>query len=167
MKNKKVIMIAIFLVAFMAFTGCTKRDKTNITTDHDISIVKLNVMSDVQPHLEFEIKPNVIFYVLIDEYLENNDVNNPNASEFKRVYICYDGVENAITPHSITVFLEKVSSVIECRNALFLNYPSNLKLLPNTIVSEKVLKIWESQGYDGLGSYSDESPNGLSYPKIK
>lgn len=167
MRNKKVIMIAIFLVAFMTFAGCNKRDKTSITTDQDIRIDKLNATSEVQPGLEFEIKPNVIFYVLIDEYLENNDVNNPNASEFKRLYICYDGVENVITPHSITVFLEKVSSVIECRNTLFLNYPSNLKLLPNTIVSDKVIKVWKSQGYDGLGSYSEESPKGLNYSKIK
>ena len=167
MRNKKVIMISIFIVAFMTFVGCNKIEKTSVTTDKDIRFVKLKTISEVQSHLEFEIKPNVIFYLLIDEYLENNDVNNPNASEFKRVYICYDGVENAITPHSITVFLEKVSSVIECRNTLFLNYPSNLKLLPNTIVSDKMLKTWESQGYNGLGSYSDESPKGLTYSKIK
>ncbi len=167
MKNKKVIIISIFLVAFMAFVGCNKLDKPSVATDNDIKIDKLKAISEVQPHLGFEIRPNIIFYLLIDEYLENNNVNNPNASEFKRVFICYDGVENESTPHSITVLLEKVNSVVECRNTLFLNYPSNLKLPPNTIVSDKVLKMWELQGYNGLGSYSDESPKGLTYSKIK
>jgi len=166
-KNKKVIIVSIFLVVFMTFVGCNKMDKASVATDNDISIDKLKANSEVQPYLEFEIKPNIIFYLLIDEYLENNDVNNPNVSELKRVFIRYDGVENDITPHSVTVFLEKVNSVIECRNNLFLNHPSDLKLPPNTIVSDKMLKMWESQGYYGLGSYSDESPKGLTYSKIK
>jgi len=166
-KNKRVIITPIFLVVLLVFAGCNKSNKTSAATDTDFSIDKLTAFSEEQPHEEFEIKPNIIFHLLIDEYLENNDVNNPNASELTRVFIRYDGAENDITPHSITVFLEKVNSLQEFRYTLNLKNPSYLNLPPNTIVSDRVLEMWELQQYDGLGSYSDESPIGLTYSKIK
>lgn len=167
MKNKGVIITSIFLVAFITFVGCYKIDKTSEATDNDFIIDKLTAFSEEQPHEEFEIKPNIIFYLLIDEYLENNNVNNPNVSELTRVFVRYDGVENDITPHSNTVFLEKVNSLKEFRYNINLKNPSYLNLPPNTIVSDKVLGMWELEQYDGSGSYSDESPIGLTYSKMK
>lgn len=167
MKNKRVIITPIFLGVLLVFAGCNKIDKTSAATDIAFSIDKLTTFSEEQPHEEFDIKPNIIFYLLIDEYLENNDVNNPNVSELTRVFIRYDGVENDITPHSITVFLEKVNSLQEFRYTLNLKNPSYLNLPPNTIVSDRVLGLWELQQYNGLGSHSDESPKGLTYSKIK
>jgi hypothetical protein len=47
------------------------------------------------------------------------------------------------------VFLDRVSSIQELRDNLFQKHPSELKLPPNTIVSNQVLKKWKSQGYNG------------------
>lgn len=167
LENKRVIIASILLVVLLVFAGCNKIDKTSVANNSDFSIDKISAFSEEQPYEEFDIKPNIIFYLLIDEYLENNDVNNPNVSELTRVFIRYDGVEKDITPHSITVFLEKVNSLQEFRYTLNLKNPSYFNLPPNTIVSDRVLGLWELQQYDGLGSYSDESPKGLTYSKIK
>ncbi|WP_055666210.1 hypothetical protein [Desnuesiella massiliensis] len=171
MKISKAIASFMCVLALISCIGCNKTDKKSVASDDNKSINEPKVISKEQPPNEdiedYKIKPNIIFYVLKDEYLENNDVNNPNVSELIRVFICYDGVENQIYSHSSTVFFDKVVNIQELRDKLFLKHPNTLKLPPNTIVSSKVLKVWESQHYNGLGSYSDESPSGLTYSKIR
>lgn len=154
----------------MSCIGCNKTAKKIVASDNNKSINKPEATSKKQPNEDikgYKIKQNIIFYVLQEEYLENNDIRNPNVSELIRVFICYDGVENQIYPYSITLFSNKVSSIQEIRENLFVKTPIVLNLLPKTIVSNKELKKWELQNYNGSSSYTDESPKGLTYSKIK
>jgi len=179
MKNSKVIITSICALVLMSCVGCNKSDQKSLASDNNNnnnnnnnnkSISEPKSTSKEQPNEdieEYEIKPNITFYVLKDECFENNDLKNPNASELIRIYIRYDGVENQIYPYSSTVFLDKVISIQDFRDNLFLKRPSELKLPPNTIVSSNVLKKWALQHYSGLSSYSDESPRGLTYSKIQ
>ena len=170
MKNSKIIITSIFALVLMSCIGCNKSDKKSLDSDNNQSINEPKFTSKEQPNEdieEYEIKPNIIFYVFKDECFENNDLKNPNASELIRIFIRYDGIENQIYPYSSTVFLDRVISIQDFREKLFLKHPSELKLPPNTIVSSTVLKKWKLQHYNGLSSYSDESPRGLTYSKIQ
>ena len=138
---KRLIVFILLINILTLFVGC-QSSKTEVD-----ELPKETVEVDYSE--EFQIKPNIVFYVLKEEYFEDNDVDNPNTSKLTRVYIRYDGVNNDITPYANTVFLDKVNSIQEFREALFLKEPSELKLPPNTIVSGEVLKEWELQNYDG------------------
>lgn len=169
--NNKVIITLMCILSLILCIGCNKTDKKCITSNNNTSINEPKNTSqkplrneDIE---EYKVKPNVIFYVLEDEYLENNDMKNPKVSKLLRVFTCYDGIENQIYPYSITIFFNRTDSIQELRNDIFLKFPSTLKLPPNTIVSSQVLKKWKLQDYDGLGNYSDESPIGLTYSKIQ
>lgn len=116
---------------------------------------------------QYEIKPNIVYYVLNNEYFYNNDVDNPNISQLKREYSCYDGIKDDKYPFTNVVALDKVNDIKEFRENLFINDINELKLLPNTIVSRNVLNQWKSQNYDGSGSYTGKSPKGLTYSKIQ
>ena len=110
---------------------------------------------------QYNIKPNVVYYVLNNEYFYNTDI-----SELKREYSCYDGIKDDKYPFTTLISLDKVNDIKEFRENLFINDIDELNLLPNTIVSRNVLNQWKSQNYDGSGSYSDKSPKGLTYSKI-
>ena len=111
---------------------------------------------------QYNIKPNVVYYVLNNEYFYNTDI-----SELKREYSCYDGIKDDKYPFTTLISLDKVNDIKEFRENLFINDIDELNLLPNTIVSRNVLNQWKSQNYDGSGSYSDKSPKGLTYSKIQ
>lgn len=152
-------MVILLINILTLFVGC-QSSKTEVD-ELPKEIVEVDYSEG------FQIKSNIVFYVFEDEYFENNDINNPNTSQLTRVFTRYDGVKNDITPYTNTVFLDKVNSIQEFREALFLKEPSELKLPPNTIVSGEVLKNWELQNYDGINSYSDESPIGLTYSELQ
>lgn len=167
MKIGKAITTFICVLFLFFFMGCNKTNEKNIVTDKNKYEPNTNSQKQSKEDTEeYKIKPNIIFYVLKDEYIENNDVKNPKASELIRVFICYDGVKNNIYPDTRVVMLDKVNTIEEFREKLLSDKASELKLPPKTIVSSEVLKQWEAQHYDGLSSYSDESPKGLTYSKI-
>ena len=164
-------MCVVFLILCI---GCNKADKKCMASSNNTSINEPKTTSQeplpneyTEDIEEYKIKPNIIFYVLEDEYLENNDMKNPNVSQLIRVFTCYDGIENQIYPYSITVFFNKAVNIQELRENIFLKFPNTLKLPPNTIVGRQLLKKWKLQNYNGLGSYSDKSPIGLTYSKIQ
>mgnify|MGYP000844625027 FL=1 len=156
----KIIKVIVIFVCILVMTSCVNHNKHESKTTLQGKMINENTE-------EYKIKENIIFYVLQDEYLENNDVKNPNVSELIRVFICYDGVKNQIYPNSIVVFFEKTNTIQEFRDSLVKKNTGGLKLPPNTIVSSQVLDKWKEQGYNGLSSYTDESPMGLDYSQLK
>ncbi|GEM_PF-5110170 len=158
MKISKIIALFVCGLVLLNCMGCSKTNEKSIDNS--------NTNSESQAAEEYKLKPNLTFYVLKDEYLENNDVNNPNISQLIRIFICYDGVKNSIYPDTVSLALDKVNTIEEFKMKLISDSPKALKLPPKTIVSNKVLNQWKSQNYDDSNSYSDESPKGLTYSKI-
>ena len=117
--------------------------------------------------ITYEIKPGIIYNVLTDEYFENNDPYNPQNSELVRKYVCYDGKSNNITYNTWIVALPKVKNIKAFRKETLAKNHDSLRLLPNTIVSNRVLAEWKKQKYDASSSYSHKSPKGFSYTTIK
>lgn len=111
---------------------------------------------------EYNLKSNVVYYVLKDEYIENNETDKPNNTSLVREYECYNGNDNTITSSIEYISSVKVSDIKEFREKNLVG----LRLEPKTIVSSKVLERWKSQNYDGTGTYWAESPEGLSYDDI-
>lgn len=153
--RKLITMIMCGLILLYSI-DCNKTNEKSIVSNENIYESKNN--SEKQSNdennetEEYKIRLNLIFYVLEEEYLENNDPDNPNVSILIRKFKCYDGVKNSIYPHIRTMALEKVNTIEEFRSKL-IEYPSDLELPPNTIVSSKLLDEWKSQDYDGLSSY--------------
>jgi len=148
-KPKSGVVIAIVAVLILGTTLCN-----NSTKNDNLIIVNRNtVISNDDIKLsnkeEYNIIPTVKFYVLNDEYMDNNDENNPNSTILIRDYICYDGNNEG---HGISTFInlvvvpktEKTGNILALKNAIA---PDSLKLAPNTIVSEKVKKQWNEEGY--------------------
>ncbi|MEG0772051.1 hypothetical protein [Clostridium sp.] len=167
MKRNRMLWGLLLLTFFIV--GCRNNIKEKVTQlDKTINEPKVNSGNQTnEKNEEYSIKPNLIYYVLVDEYLESNDVKNPNTSQLIRHFMCYNGVESSIYPYTSTVVSEKVNNIDELRKTLLLDNPEELKLPPNTIVSTDVLNKWKSQNYDDSSSYSDESPKGLTYDEIQ
>lgn len=104
-----------------------------------------------------------IYYVLIDEYIENNDPLNPNVSELVRQYFRYDGIsENGdITPYTDMIAIEKVDSLEAAKNVLKEIDSESLRLNDNTIVSEYVKEKWKLENYDTQFEYHKNAPENL------
>lgn len=117
--------------------------------------------------IKYKIKPCIVYNVLTDEYFENNDHYNPNKSELVRKYICYDGKNNSVVYNTWIVGLDKVKDIKAFRKRTLSKNPDSLRLMPNTIVSDKVLVLWKKQKYDTSSSFFDKSPKGLKYEDIK
>jgi len=168
MKISKVITLFICGLALVNCMGCNKTNEKNIVSDKNKDIFKTNseIQSD-ECNDEYKIKANLIYYVLKDEYFENNDEKNPKLSILVREFICYDGVKNDIYPDTRSVALDKVNTIEEFRRRLLQGNANSLKLPPKTIVGVKVLNQWKAQHYDDTSSYSEESPRGLSYTTIQ
>lgn len=114
------------------------------------------------------------FHVLINEYLENNDRNNPNAAFLVRDYWCFDGTGEWSQDYPVTskIALPKSNEIItalDCKNQIKKFNPSLniLKLPENTIISDTVLNLWDEEKYDAEFEYSKESPKGLTYEMLE
>lgn len=117
---------------------------------------------------EFNIIPNTKFYVLLDEYLDNNDKDNPKAdiSVLVREYICYDGAKEGYGTSGYTnkIIMPKTHNILSLKSSI---KPDSLKLLPNTIVSKKIINQWIEEGYEPQFEYHDMSPKGLTYSDLR
>lgn len=105
---------------------------------------------------EYNTIPNVKFYVLIDEYIDNNDKDNPYAiiSVLVRNYICYDGTNEGTGTSGFTnkIFMPRTDNLQSLKSLIA---PDLLKLLPNTIVSKKIINQWDEEGYEARHEYYD------------
>ncbi|SFS92313.1 hypothetical protein [Paenibacillus sp. 453mf] len=100
------------------------------------------------------------YRILTEEYLVNDDPNNPKISLFYREYKVY---KDYMTGSIEGVGIERVENIIEAKKVL---QTDKLKLPPNTIVSPKVLKQWQAEGYYPVQEYSEESIRGLTYDDL-
>ncbi|GAK42484.1 hypothetical protein PUW24_03365 [Paenibacillus urinalis] len=101
------------------------------------------------------------YRILTEEYLVNDDPDNPEISLFYREYKVY---KDYMTGSTHGVSLEQVENMSEAKKAL--EGFGSLKLPPNTIVSPKVLKQWQAEGYYPVQEYSEESVRGLTYDDL-
>ncbi|MEK5061397.1 hypothetical protein BK126_23705 [Paenibacillus sp. FSL H7-0326] len=101
------------------------------------------------------------YRVLTEEYLVNDDPDNPEISIFYREYRMYKDYRTGDT-HSFS--LERVENISEAKRAM--KGFGDLKLPPNTIVSPKILKQWQAEGYYPVQEYSEESERGLTYDDL-
>ena len=110
---KKIVLLVFLLIMLVSSTiGC--------------NLTKEEISED------YKLKSNVIYYILNDEYLDNNE---NDASKLVMQFICYDGVKENIYPYTNVVALDKVNTIEESRIKLFKESPNELRLPDNTIVS--------------------------------
>lgn len=142
--KKKFLVMSLLTIILLSMTGC------NLIKEEKV--------------VNYQLKPNIIYYVLNDEYLDNDD---SNTSTLVMQFMCYNGVKNDIYPYTNAIAIDKVNTIQEARLKLLEEYPEELKLFDNTIVSQNVLIKWKEHEYDGSYSYTDKSPKGLTYLNLE
>ncbi|WP_211746570.1 hypothetical protein [Paenibacillus sp. Marseille-Q4541] len=111
----------------------------------------------------------VTYHILLDEYLENDDPDNPDVSILHRSYYAYSQDNNSYH-YQYSIALDKVANISEAKAKLAADTKGNgnsLQLLPNTLISPKVTRQWKEEGYQPSQEYSAESPAGLTYKEIQ
>lgn len=128
-----------------------------------------NELTMDEPNLYEGVIESQIYNILVDEYLKIDDPQNPHTNSLYREYKVFDGVVNkGISQHVDTVTLPKEIVTIPQAKQFILSMDLDyLKLKPLTIVSEKVLHQWASDGNDGENEYWSGSPKGLTLEQIK
>ena len=116
---------------------------------------------------EYEYVDGIVYYVLENEYAILDDPQNPDASLLYREYNKVDGETNNISFYIASVFVPKQESLKEVKHYLQMMHSDSLHLLPNTIVSEKIIDQWKSEAYNPLHEYTEESPRRLTIEKLK
>ena len=140
----------------------------------DIAKIK-NEIREIDWSTQYKVIDQVKFHVLISEYLDNNDPNNPDISLLVRQYWCFDGTEgieewNRVYPITNKIALDKsheLKSALDFKNQLKEINPDSLKLMENTIVRVIVLNQWNEEGYNPEFEYSEESPKDLTYDRLE
>jgi hypothetical protein len=157
--------------------GCNYQNVTNLQEAPQPYTNKLendDKTSEVDWKSKYKVINKAKFYVLIDEYLDSNDKDNPHLVLLVRNYWCFDGTDefSQIYPVTTKIALDKsnaIKSSLDFKNQIIkLNSNSNsLRLIENTIVSDIILNQWNEQKYDAEFEYSNESPKGLTYEMLK
>ena len=118
---------------------------------------------DVEWESRYKVINKVKFYVLINEYLDNDDKLNPEISLLVREYWCFDGTSeiNQVYPVTNKIALNKsneLKSTLDFKNQLKELNPtsSSLKLMENTIISDTVSDLWAEEGYVRLNAKTEE-----------
>lgn len=175
MKKLSTLFIASITVALLSLLGCNHQDVSNLQTTAQPQTIKQendDKVSDADWKTQYKVISKVKFHILINEYLDNNDKDNPDTSILAREYWCFDGTGewSQVYPVTCKIVLPKSS---EIRSALDFKYqmkmanPSSLKLMENTIINDTVLSLWNEQNYDAVLEYSKESPKGLTYEMLE
>ena len=123
---------------------------------------------------KYPVISDVKFHLLKDEYLERNDVHNPDLCLLIREYIVFDGTAeewNQVYPETNKITLPKsdtITTASDFKSKLIKLNPesTSLKLPPNTIVSSFVLTKWKAEQYNAKYEYYSESPKGLTYEML-
>lgn len=152
----RFLLSMIFL--FFILTACSNTeiiDKEIQESSNDSTIEK--------SELDYQIGQGKIYNLLVDEYLETNDQNNPNIHVMFRKYQIYDGNNNNVYLNIESVSLpNEVATIPQAKDYLHSNNTEWLKLKPLTIISEKVLNQWKSEEYVGENEYWSGSPMELT-----
>jgi hypothetical protein len=177
MKKISILFIAFIVWDFLMLLGCNNQNITNPQITPQPYTNKLesdDKVSEMDWKSKYKVIRKVKFHVLMNEYLDNNDKDNPNLSLLVREYWCFDGTGefNQIYPVTNKIALDKsneIKSALDFKNQIIkLNSNSNsLKLMENTIISDIILNQWVEQQYDDEFEYSKESPKGLTYEMLE
>ena len=124
----------------------------------------VNYVFEVEIDNHFEVIPNVVYHVLEEEYLMNDD---PDSSQFTRIQWCYDGIKKEYYPLTTVVIIDKVENLNQARQVLNNQYPGSVPFEENTIVSNEVLEQWQDEGYTPSREYHENSLSGLTYEMVK
>lgn len=181
MKKYGIFVIVVTMLCLSVLLGDNYNDVSNKKnanlpqTDKQVNvdIVNNDKINDVDWESQYEVIDKVKFHVLKNEYLDNNDKNNPNVSFLVREYLCFDGTGewNQVYPVTVHIALEKsnkTNTVLDFKNQLKKpNQNSSLRLEENTIISNDVFLQWNEQKYDTEFEYSNESLKGLTYEMLQ
>lgn len=177
MRKMSILSIAVIALGLLMLLGCNHQSVTNIQMTPQPQINKTenaDKVGKVDWKSQYKVIDKIKFHVLINEYLDNNDKDNPDISLLVREYWCFDGTGewNQIYPVTNKIALDKsnaIKSALDFKKQIVkLNSNSNsLKLMENTIISDTVLNQWNNEKYDTEFEYSKESPKGLTYEMLE
>jgi hypothetical protein len=177
MRKISILIIAFIIFGLLILLGCSKQDASNLKMTAPSQENKLEnneKVSDVDWKPQYKVINKLKYYVLINEYLDNNDKYNPNISILVREYWCFDGTGEWSQDYPFTnkIALPKsneINSTLDYKNKMkkLDSKANSLRLRENTIVSDAVLNQWNEENYDTKFEYSKESPKGLTYEMLK
>ena len=174
MRKTSMLYISLIILSLLMLLGCNRQDVTNLQMAPQPQRNELqndDKVSEVDWKSKYKVISKAKFYVLIDEYLDNN---NPDMSMLVRDHWCFDGTGEYSQVYPVThkiVFkkLNEIKSALDLKNYMkkLESSADSLKLKENTIISDTVLKQWKEQGYVTEFEYSKESPQGLTYEMLE
>ena len=177
MRKISILFIAFIVLGLLMLLGCNHQNITNLQMTPQPQTNKLesdDKVSEVYWKSKYKVINRVKFHALINEYLDNNDKDNPDLSLLVRDYWCFDGTGewSQIYPVTNKIAFNKsneIKSALDFKNQIIkLNSNSNsLRLMENTIISDTVLNQRNEQEYDTEFEYSKESPKGLTYEMLE
>ena len=152
--NKRFFLVLILFLIISIYMFA----KSNGSTDN----TQISSKNDVQE--KYDIISDKVYYVLVSEEFEK--VSN-DMSSLIRVYWCYDGIRNLKFLHTDKITIDAANSLSDIKNKLIAQSDEKaLQLRPYTIVSSKVIKQWETEGYIPVYEYNEKSPEGLIYENL-
>lgn len=177
MRKISILFIVFIVLGLFMLLGCSNKNVTNLQVEPQSHTNKLETddkPSEVDWKSKYKVINKVKFHVLINEYLDSNDKDNPHLFLFVRNYWCFDGTGefSQIYPVTHKIVLDKSNtkkSSLGFKNEIIkLNSNSNsLRLMENTILSDTILNQWNEQKYDDKFEYSKDSPKGLTYEMLE
>ena len=80
--------------------------------------------------------------------------------------MCYDGTKEGygLSTYTNKIVIPKTDDILSLKSSM---KPESLRLLPNTVVSKKIINKWVEEGYDPRFEYYKKSPKGLTYSDLK
>jgi hypothetical protein len=177
MKKLSPLLIAFTLLGSFMLVGCYHQDisKREMIAQSQPNILESDdKVSEMDWQSKYKVINKVKFHVLINEYLDNNDKENPDICILVREYWCFDGTGEWSQTYPVTNKIafkksNEINSAFDFKNQMVKsNSNSNsLKLMENTIISDTVLNQWNEEKYDTKFEYSKESPEGLTYGMLE
>lgn len=177
MRKISMLYISLTILGLLMLLGCNRENITILQMEPQPQSNKLDnddKVSEVDWKSKYKVISKAEFHVLIDEYIDNNSIENPDTTILVRDYWCFDGTGKwrEVYPVTDRIFFRKlneIKSVLDLKNYMKkLDSSSDcLKLKKNTIISDTVLNQWREQGYVTDFEYSKESPQGLTYEMLE
>ena len=150
------------LCLIIILTACSKTENIDIQIQESTNDSTLE-----KSDLDYTTVKGKIYHILVDEYFETNDENNPNVNVLLREYQVYDGNRNNVYSAMDSISLPKeIETITGAKEYLQESDSEWLRLKPLTIISEKVISQWKSEGYQGEAEFWSGSPKALTLEKI-
>lgn len=183
MKKLSIVCIIFLVSGSILLHGCSQQDSNNLQNQVEIVIPEntgiaktANIVAsdDTDWKAQYMLIDKVKYHVLLNEYLDTNDKDNPDLCLLTRQYWCFDGTLNPgqtypVTEKTALVKSDNIKTPVDFKMQLKNPTPpaKGLKLMKNTIISDTVLKLWNEQGYDPEQEYSADAPKNLTLNTLK